>query len=115
MNNTTFSTQADLLLSTCLNLLKRKGKDYAQSSDDRLINFKQVGQTLGISPAMVLMVYVNKHLDSIVQAIQANPTCPQTYTEHLDERIQDVINYMVLLSALIKDMHSDAQQKAPGV
>lgn len=100
MTHEQFGTHSEKLLASCLNLLCKKALDYAQGEDDRLINFKNVGRTLDLSPQQVLMVYTSKHLDSINQAIKSNPFQPHTTTEPLTERIKDVINYMVLLDAL---------------
>jgi len=85
----------------CAKLLMTKGKDYA-GDQDALSNFKGIAHRLGISKYQVWSVYFMKHVRAIINSIKANPENPQVESEPLEERITDVINYAVLLEALLK-------------
>lgn len=80
-----------------------KGADYAES-DDRLANFKQNAEALGLTPFQVWAVYCSKHTDSIYKAIKRNPSHPIKKGEHLSENIKDVIVYHLLLLGLITEL-----------
>jgi len=71
-----------------------KGREYANSSD-RLDNFKRIAKQTGTTPEIVAMVYATKHWDSINWAIKN-----KNYKD-IDGRIADVINYLLLLRAII--------------
>ena len=93
---------AETRFAECAKLLLSKGKDYA-GDQDALANFKGIACRLGISKYQVWSVYFMKHIRAIINSIKANPENPQTESEPLEERITDVINYAVLLEALLKD------------
>lgn len=93
-------------LGSCEQLLIQKGHEYS-GDDDALENFKRAGIRRDISPMAVLMIYMDKHLDSINQYvldIQAGRAL--NLSEPIDGRIDDAINYLILLKALI---HESAQ------
>ena len=89
----------------CEEVLLKKGKDYS-GVEDALANFKENAERLGLTKYQVWAIYFNKHVDSILNSIKANPESPQVESEPLEERITDVINYAVILEALLREDES---------
>lgn len=82
-----------------------KGRSYA-GTDDVLGNFKRNAERLGMTPFQIWAVYFNKHIDSINNAIGANPSAPIDYSEGLEGRILDARTYLGLLLCLLKERHA---------
>ena len=93
---------AEKRFNECLKVLLAKGKDYA-GKEDSLANFKRNAERLGLSKYQVWATYFNKHIDSVNNAIKYNPINPQVESEPLTERIIDIINYAVILEALLSE------------
>lgn len=90
------------LLDEAMDIAFHKGKAYS-GSDDSLDNFKRNGRNLGLTKYQVLSVYMNKHLDTINNAIKDKPEFPEDGTEGMKGRIVDAINYLGILWALIQE------------
>lgn len=88
------------LFSECLETMNSKGAAYAGTADI-LANFRRNAKRLGLAPAQVWLVYYAKHVDTIVNAIKANPENPVDKTEGLKGRIVDCIVYLWLLGCLL--------------
>lgn len=93
---------AEEIFEECKDILRKKGKDYA-GNQDSLANFKDGGMELGRTKYEVWAVYFYKHVKSILNSIKANPNNPQTESEPLRGRIHDIINYAVILAALLEE------------
>jgi len=90
-------------------LLESKG--HAYSGDvDAFLNFKRNAEKVGITKYQIWLVYFQKHLDAIVQAIKDNPSNPVDYSEGLEGRIDDAINYLNLFAGMNKE---DKETPAP--
>jgi len=76
---------------------KTKALEYTQ--DDRLDNFKRIGQELGLDSKVVLWVYLKKHLDSIASYLKRG----KSLSEPIESRIKDARVYLALLRALIEE------------
>ena len=99
MTNKEFQELLKKRLSSIKAVLGQKAKEYA-SDGDRLHNFKMAARIKGESPAQALWGMAMKHLVSVVDLIEGN----QEPTEAMvDEKIGDLVNYMILLEALFKD------------
>ncbi len=79
-------------------LTASKGEEYA-NSPDQLANFKRQSAQLGISPQLVLSVYLNKHLDAIMSYVQSGAVL----SEPISGRIDDAILYLILLQAMVHE------------
>ena len=88
-------------LTEAINLSDAKSTEYTISDEDRLRNFKHVAARLGITPQQALMVYVLKHVDAICNDAM---TGKQFSDESFRSRALDVCNYMILATALHKDL-----------
>ena len=90
------------LFSECLSVLHGKGNAYS-GEEDANSNFKRNAERLGATKYQVLMIYLNKHYDGIMNAVKFNPDYPVEKTEGMHGRIVDVINYLVILDSLLKE------------
>lgn len=87
-----------------MQLTESKGQEYARSCDDQLANFKRQGAELGTTPEQILMVYLNKHIDSIksyVKKLGSDEVI--NLSEPIEGRIDDAILYLLLLKGLTLD------------
>lgn len=92
-------------LDACQELLKTKGAAYT-GSVDVLANFKRNANALGLSKYQVWAVYANKHLDAVntaIKGVTSEQPIPRDKSEGLPGRITDVINYFLLLEALLSE------------
>jgi len=83
-------------------IMAAKGKSYA-GTGDTLANFKRNALALGLSPYQIWAVYFNKHIDSINNAIKADPKAPVDYSEGLRGRIMDARIYLEILACMLEE------------
>lgn len=91
----------ELMVNTfekCQAIARSKGEDYTKGSKDALANFKEGGIDINIDPKKVAWIFMNKHYQAITNYVK---TGGQSESEPIDERIKDMINYLVLMYALI--------------
>lgn len=82
---------------------KLKGAEYA-GDDDRLLNFRRNGEKFGLPMEVVWAVYVNKHLDAIMQYVSdMQDGRSRKRLETLSGRVDDVIVYMLLFKAMLDE------------
>jgi len=81
----------------CKSLLIDKSKVYAEHGD-RLSNFHDAANYLGCKPSQALLSFLTKHLIALKTKIHSNEIFT---TEQFDENIIDIINYMILLRAVL--------------
>lgn len=86
----------------CETILCSKAEEYATA--DRLHNFKVAGALQGISPVQALMGMMTKHTVSVADMCMSGEAYPQ---ELWDEKITDSINYLLLLSALVREANNE--------
>lgn len=87
------------VLDACDQITKTKGVDYTKSSDDCLANFKE-GSVFGLTPLQTAGMFAKKHIDSIYNYIKTNG---RSESEPIEGRIQDAINYLLFIQALIEE------------
>ena len=85
----------------CLSLLFSKNAAYNEE-DDKLRNFKVAANLQNQSPAQALGGLWAKHITSIYDMINSDDYYPMAVW---DEKLNDSINYALLLGAIIKDEH----------
>lgn len=98
MTNEKFYELMKDTFADAMEIAHAKGKDYTKGSLDALANFKEGGKALAIDPEVVCWVFMNKHYQAITNYIK---TQGQSESEPIEERIKDMINYLVLLLGLI--------------
>lgn len=103
MNQEQLNTLVAETIKTSAALLMSKGHEYA-GPDDRLGNFKRGARLTGCTPLQVAFIYASKHYDAISTYITKDA---QGYEQKLSEpiggRLDDLINYCILLKAIIQE------------
>lgn len=80
-----------------------KGGEYAKDQD-RLHNFTNNAEQLGLSPYDVWAVYAGKHWDAIRNwIIDERTNTTRTRSEPIEGRVKDLIMYGFLLLAIIQE------------
>jgi len=105
MDNETFNEILKTRQAKMTAVLVAKADEYARG--DRLSNFKKAAVLMSCTPEAALFGMVAKHIVAITDFCDdlANDTI-QPYVRW-DEKLGDIINYMVLLDALIIErLHS---------
>jgi hypothetical protein len=77
-----------------------KGQEYIRHEADQVANFKRIAAGLGVSPLLVWAVYAHKHWDAIISFLNTGTEGSEPITGRLD----DLINYLHLLEALLVDV-----------
>lgn len=99
--------------------LQYKRGEYA-ATDDRLENFRVVGQFLNFRMSVVAVTYLLKHIQSIASQVRSGVYCWDMLTpegtEGLKQRVVDALNYLYLLAACLEEeqrtiMPQDAPSK----
>lgn len=100
MNTPAFMTVIKHQVEHCLNLLTRKGKEYAGENDDRLVAFKKAAALQGTSHAEAAFGMLAKHLVSVADMVAE----PEKYSpDKWDEKIGDSINYLLIIRAIAEE------------
>ena len=98
----------DELLKVEKTLMNTKGVEYTEGIDSRFRNFEVIADEMGITSQQVLWVYVRKHLQAIVYYLKQGH---EASDEKIISRIQDVRNYLLLLSAMIIEHQTQERDK----
>ena len=108
MNNTDFSALVEQTQQETIDLLVSKGAEYANNID-RLANFKRGAALTGITALQVAFVYASKHYDALATFVRKDSAgAAQTLSEPIEGRLNDLINYCILMKALIvENAHDD--------
>lgn len=88
-------------------VLDSKAQEYA-SNNDRLHNFNLAAQVNNTTPAKALWGMATKHLVSVMDLVSGN-TRPTT--DLINEKIGDMINYLILLEAILLESCSEPCEK----
>ncbi len=120
MNQNQFDELLNELLDKEDQILRSKGKEYAQDTD-RLQNFRERAHFEGRTLSEVALGDMMKHIQSIKKAVQDGQIEEWRYTnknggEGLKQRFVDARNYLALLMACIEEEHHQhgATQKPEG-
>ena len=81
-------------------ILGVKASEYVKDSD-RLSNFKRAAALQSCTPEKALSGFVSKHIVALYDFIEDLERGDFRPVEQWDEKIGDIINYMVLLEALV--------------
>jgi len=101
MNDTQLIQLAEETFGGALDVMKRKNADYTAGMKeyDALLNFKLIASLLNISPYKVWGVYAMKHMLAILKFTNTG----RVESEGLFGRVDDQMNYAILLKALATD------------
>lgn len=114
MNQDQFALIVQETITSTAKLLLLKGEEYA-GSEDRLANFKRGAALTGATPLQVAFVYASKHYDAIATFVRKDAQAQvQQLSEPIEGRLDDLINYCILMKALIVESGNTApEQRAP--
>lgn len=101
MTNEEFQIIVEQQLQTIKEILIAKADEYARG--DRLSNFKRIAVFRNVPPEDALFALVSKHIVALNDFIKDLDTDIVQPIERWDEKINDIINYMILLKALIRE------------
>lgn len=107
MNSKDFSEHINKRIEACTSLLGIKADEYA--TDDRLHNFKVAAEIQNCTPITALAGMMAKHTVSVYDLIQRQEQGGVIPQSLWDEKINDSINYLLLLSALIEEGKEDGK------
>ena len=102
MNNTVTQEQFNLILEQRLEkirgVLGSKAKEYATTTD-RMHNFNVAARIMDTTPEKALWGIFMKHLVSVIDLVDG----VDATVNMVDEKMGDMINYMILLEAMLKN------------
>lgn len=85
----------------CMEMIRRKNADYTQGVEkkDRIAAFRRIGMDIDVPMTKVWAIFAQKHWGAVMKFVKDG----QVESEPIDGRINDLINYFVLLGAIIHD------------
>ena len=89
-------------------VLRSKSGEYSHNGDI-LFTFKQASIVNEQSMSMALWGMLTKHLISVMDLVNGRAKATQNI---VDEKIGDLINYLILLEAILKETKADTQSEA---
>ena len=101
MNTNDFNAIIHEQIDRCENTLCKKAEEYA--TEDRLHNFKVAGSIQNCLPTTALAGMMCKHTVSVYDMIQGLEDGKRYPLDMWDEKIGDSINYLLLLSAMVRE------------
>lgn len=87
--------------AACIDLIKRKNADYSQGEQkgDRIAAFRRMAKDINLRMEQVWAVFAQKHWGAVMKFIKDG----KVESEPIGERVNDLINYFVLLGAILDD------------
>lgn len=101
MNTIEFNKIIEERIKKCCDMLIKKADEYA--TEDRLHNFKIAAKLQNCTPEKALAGMMCKHTVSVYDLINDYDEGQNIPMELWEEKIGDSINYLLLLTALLKD------------
>jgi hypothetical protein len=93
----------------CCNLLAAKGAEYDDDKADRLNSFKRAGKLQNENEVKALSGMMAKHAVSVFDmCVRGKPT--DYSISKWDEKITDMINYLLILKAMVVEEYSAASR-----
>lgn len=85
----------------CMEMIRRKNADYSQGTAkrDRIAAFRRIAGDINVPMTKVWAIFAQKHWGAVMKFVKDG----QVESEPIDGRINDLINYFVLLGAIIHD------------
>jgi hypothetical protein len=101
-----FDTLVDLSRARQDNLLEVKGADYTRQNPDRLWNFKNTANSVGLTPMQVWAIYASKHWDALMTYVKTG----KVESEAIRSRFDDLHNYLYLGEGLIQEAEATKEE-----
>ena len=102
MNTDKFNEVLNSRLDKIKTVLAKKAGEYVKA-DDRLYNFRRASKVFGVTDIEALSGMMAKHLVSILDIIDDAKVGKYPSIALRDEKIGDMINYLILLEAMLID------------
>lgn len=103
MQQAAFEALFERTVHSCRELLVVKGGEYA-GTDDRLANFRRGSSLTGCTAEQVLFIYLSKHYDALATWVRDSGRGEsRPRSEPIEGRIDDAINYLILLKAMVAE------------
>lgn len=102
MNIKEFDKYINEQIQKCLDILISKGKEYDNDPSDRLQDFKQAGKLQNTNQVKALFGMLSKQLVSLGNFCTQGDVIDYPI-QKWEERITDSINYLLILSAMLKE------------
>jgi hypothetical protein len=106
MTNERLEKVVDEVVKEIVSGLGSKGKEYSDDMD-RLRNFKDAANFNDTTTLMALWGFVTKHIIAIKEFIIRDSLDEPVTEEQWNEKIYDIIRYMVLLKALLVERREE--------
>jgi len=92
MNNETFYALVQATMLKCIEVMRTKGDEYTEGSDNKLANFESEAVELDLTAPQIIHIFANKHQ----KAINNYRKTGAVESEALEMRFVDRINYLFL-------------------
>ena len=100
MNTEDFDKIIEDRIDKIRKVLSVKAKEYVESGD-RLGNFKRAGELIDETPIKALLGFCAKHIVALYDF--ANRNTNEVSYGQWEEKLGDIINYMILLDGLLNE------------
>jgi len=97
------------VLPECLSIMKSKGDAYSGNTD-KLGNFKRCASLADVPLQKAWFIYFVKHYDALCSYIKGG----YNDSEPIEGRINDMINYLFILRAIIEEQKNDKKEIETG-
>ena len=104
MNSTEYIKDIESTYKDCLEVVKKKSKDYA-TDEDPFKNFR-ASVVVGVDPARAILVRITDKLTRISNLLDKEP---DVVGESIIDSIEDNINYFAILKSYLKNNNADTQ------
>lgn len=96
----------------CIDMIRAKNADYTQGTGqhDRIAAFRRIGGDIDVPMTKVWAIFCQKHWGAVMKYVKDG----QVESEPIHGRINDIINYMVLLGAIVDDIDLKAELDEAG-
>lgn len=105
-----FEEVIDEFNEATIDILSAKGEEYA-TKEDRLMNFRTVGDMAGLEPEEVAVTYLLKHIQRISKAVEEDDYVwdwtHEDGSEALKQRVADSINYLYFLALALETQNNE--------
>lgn len=109
MNTQTFNTAIEDQIQRCKDTLIKKS-DYGTDTD-RLHNFQAYADLAGVTLEQACGGFLGKHIVSIYDLIREGAQGTASTRGIWDEKIGDAINYLLILSAIVRRFDADKREQ----
>ncbi|KKL86547.1 hypothetical protein LCGC14_1943610 [marine sediment metagenome] len=92
MSNSQFYGMVEAMMLKCIEVMQTKGKEYTESSDNKLANFEAESLETNVPVLDIIHIFANKHQ----KAINNFRKTGRVESEALEMRFVDRINYLFL-------------------